>query len=188
MRRRSKKSHKIRNSLIVLIVLALMISAVALAYRMNNNRPVRVLLVTSMGNFTIELYSDMPITSGNFKNLTQHGFYDGTIFNRVVHNFVIQGGDVSMKGIIVPPIPDELPNKHSNARGSVGMAKTNEPNSATSQFYVNLKDNLNLDSNYTVFGRVIMGMDVVDAIGNVATGAQDRPLQNVTLIRAQLTG
>jgi len=151
-----------------------------------NNHPVRVLLVTSMGNITIELYDDMPITSGNFENLTKHGIYDGTIFHRVVHNFVIQGGDTSTKGISVPTIPDELPNKHSNVRGSVAMAKTSAPNSATSQFYINLKDNLNLDNNYSVFGKVIAGMDVVDEIGNTPVDADDRPLQDVTVIRAEL--
>jgi len=153
---------------------------------MQGGSPVRVLLVTSMGDITIELFDDMPITSGNFKDLADNGVFDGTIFHRVVHDFVVQGGDASEKGINVPTIPDELPNKHSNIRGSVAMAKTSAPNSATSQFYINLKDNLNLDSNYSVFGKVVSGMDIVDAIGNVSTDASDRPLQNVTLIRAEL--
>lgn len=144
-----------------------------------------VLLETSMGNITIELYDDMPITVNNFKRLTENGVYDGTIFHRVVHDFVIQGGDASSKGINVPTIEDELPNKHSNIRGSVAMAKTSEPNSATSQFYINLKDNPSLDSNYSVFGRVIEGMDVVDAIGDVKT-SNEKPLQDVTLKKAQL--
>jgi len=148
--------------------------------------PVKVLLVTSMGNITIELYNDMPITSGNFKNLTERKIFDGTIFHRVVHGFVIQGGDASVKGIDVPTISDELPNKHSNVRGSVAMAKTSEPNSATSQFYINLVDNVRLDTNYSVFGKVVVGMDVVDAIGNVPTDTNDKPLQNVTIIRAEL--
>jgi peptidylprolyl isomerase len=148
--------------------------------------PTRILLVTSMGNITIELYDDMPITSENFKNLTEYGIYDGAIFHRVVHDFVIQGGDASAKGISVPTIPDELPNKHSNIRGSVAMAKTDMPNSATSQFYINLVDNLSLDSNYSVFGKVIAGMDVVDAIGNVSTDSNEKPLQDVTVIRAEI--
>jgi peptidylprolyl isomerase len=151
-----------------------------------NANPVKVLLVTTMGNITIELYDDMPITSENFKNLTRQGIYDGTIFHRVVHDFVIQGGDASVKGISVPTIPDELPNKHSNIRGSVGMAKTSDPNSATSQFYISLKDNLRLDNNYSVFGKVIAGMDVVDAIGSTSTDNNDKPLQDITVIRAQL--
>ena len=145
-----------------------------------------ILLSTNMGDIAIELYDDMPITSENFKNLTEHGIYDQTIFHRVVANFVIQGGDASTKGINVPTIPDELPNKHSNVRGSVAMAKTSEPNSATSQFYINLKDNsASLDSNYSVFGRVVAGMEVVDAIGNVQT-QNDRPILDVTLVKAQI--
>ena len=152
-----------------------------------NANPTKVLLVTTLGNITIELYDDMPITSGNFKNLTEHGIYDGTIFHRVAKNpAVIQGGDASAKGINVPTIPDELPNKHSNIRGSVAMAKTSAPNSATSQFYINLVDNLYLDSNYSVFGKVIAGMDVVDAIGSVSTDSNDKPLQDVTVIRAEI--
>ena len=151
-----------------------------------NTDKVKVLLVTTVGNITVELCDDMPITSGNFKSLAQKEVYDRTIFHRVVHNFVVQGGDAGVKGISVPTIPDELPNKHSNARGSVAMAKTNEPNSANSQFYINLKDNLYLDSNYSVFGKVIAGMDVVDAIGNKPTDTNDKPLQDVTIIRAEL--
>jgi peptidylprolyl isomerase len=146
-----------------------------------------VTLNTTMGTIVIGLFDDMPITTGNFKNLTQLGVYDGTIFHRVVKGFVIQGGDASAKGINVPTIPDELPNKHSNVRGSVAMAKTNLPNSATSQFYINLVDNLGLDSNYSVFGNVIQGMNVVDNIGNVAVDYNDRPLQDVTLLKATLS-
>lgn len=143
-----------------------------------------VALDTTMGNITIELFADMPITTGNFENLTQLGFYDGTIFHRVIHDFVIQGGDLTSKGITVPPILDELPNKHGNVRGSVAMAKTSQPNSATSQFYINLGNNSYLDSNYVVFGQVVDGMDVVDSISNVPTDSNDRPLQDVTILEA----
>jgi len=143
-----------------------------------------------MGTIVVGLFDDMPITTGNFKNLTQLGYYDGTIFHRVVHNFVIQGGDLSGKGIVVPKIPDELPNKHSNTRGSIAMAKTSQPNSATSQFYINLVDNggapAYLDTNYSVFGQVVQGMDVVDSIGSLQTDINDRPLQNVTVQTARL--
>jgi len=178
---------------VAFIAVVLIIVVIVVVYQMvgrdgsgSSGGPVRVLLVTSMGNITIELHDDMPITSGNLRNLAESGVFDGTIFHRVVHNFVIQGGDASVKGIDVPTIPDELPNKHSNNRGSVAMAKTAQPNSATSQFYINLKDNLSLDTNYSVFGKVIVGMDVVDAIGNTSTDANDKPLQDVTLIRAEL--
>jgi peptidylprolyl isomerase len=177
----------------VVLIAVIAIAIVVVAYQMvgredagTNGGPTRVLLVTSMGDITIELYDDMPITSGNFESLTQSGTYDGTIFHRVVHDFVVQGGDASVKGISVPAIPDELPNKHSNVRGSVAMAKTKEPDSATSQFYINLKDNSHsLDSNYSVFGKVIEGLAVVDAIGSVQTDTNEKPLQDVTLIRAE---
>jgi peptidylprolyl isomerase len=142
-----------------------------------------------MGNITIKLYDDMPITTGNFKHLVETGVYDGTIFHRVVPGFVIQGGDATSKGITVLPIQDELPNKHSNVRGSVAMAKTSQPNSATSQFFINLNDTnaASLDSNYSVFGTVISGMDVVDAISRVPISPPNdgKPLQDVTLISAR---
>jgi len=142
-----------------------------------------VILVTSMGNISIELFTDMPITSSNFRNLTQYGVYNGTIFHRVVHNFVIQGGDATSKGIVVPTILDELPNKHSNVRGSVAMAKTIQPNSATSQFYINLVNNTHLDSNCSVFGQVVAGMDIVDSIGSVETYPADdgQPLTPIVI-------
>jgi len=174
----------------VLLALVFIALIAVVAYQMAGGGPARnpprIILITSKGNITIELYDDMPITSGNFKNLVMNGVYDGTIFHRVVQDFVVQGGDASMNGINVPTIRDELPNKHSNVRGSVAMAKTSEPNSATSQFYINLKDNLDLDSNYSVFGKVVEGMNVVDAIGNSQTDANDKPLEDITLIAADL--
>jgi cyclophilin family peptidyl-prolyl cis-trans isomerase len=125
--------------------------------------------------------------------------YDGTNFTRIVPGFVIQGGDATGKGIIVPNITDELPNKHSNLRGYVAMAKvsgpnaTVEPNSATDQFFINLNDSnaAELDSNYSVFGMVISGMDVVDAISlNLpasanATTYDGPPATPVTIITAR---
>lgn len=144
-----------------------------------------------MGIMVIGLFDDMPITSNNFKNLTALGLYDGTIFHRVVQNFVIQGGDIfDGKGITIPTIHDELPTKHSNIRGSVAMAKTGQPNSATSQFYINVADNTYLDTyggGYSVFGQVTQGMDVVDKISNVTT-SNSRPIQDVTLLKATLSG
>jgi peptidylprolyl isomerase len=153
----------------------------------------KVLIETNMGNITILLFDNMPITTGNFKNLVRTGVYDGTNFTRVAPGFVIQGGDATPKGITVQNITDELPNKHSNLRGSVAMAKTSEPNSATSQFFINLNDSnvASLDSNYSVFGSVIAGMDVVDAISHdVPTSANSSsydgpPATAVTIITAR---
>jgi peptidylprolyl isomerase len=153
----------------------------------------RVLLVTSMGNITIELYDDMPITTGNFKCLVNKGIFDETIFHRVIKDFVVQGGDPSTagNGETIPTIQDEYSANEShnlNDRSTVAMAKTDQPNSASSQFFINLKYNSDLDSSYSVFGKVVSGMDVADAIGNVATDTNDRPLQAVTLVKAQLIG
>jgi peptidylprolyl isomerase len=153
-----------------------------------------VLLVTSKGNITIALYDDMPITTGNFVNLTEHEIYDNTIFHRVVSNFVIQGGDPTGTGQGDPSIPDirdELPNKHSNVIGAVAMAKQGNPdgsavpNSASSQFFIDLVDNsATLDASYSVFGKVVAGMDVVAAIGTLQVDSNERPITPVTLIRA----
>ncbi len=189
-RTKERKAKAFRRKIIATVVIVVIVASLLLVYY-SSNRPSselnKVVLKTTMGDITIQLYDDMPITTGNFRDLVKRLVYDGTIFHRVVRDFVIQGGDATSKGITVATIPDELPNKHSNVRGSVAMAKTNEPNSATSQFYVNLKDNsANLDSNYSVFAVVISGMNVVDAIGNVATDSNDRPLQEVTLVKAEL--
>jgi peptidylprolyl isomerase len=186
---KERKARIFRRRMIILAVIVLIVASFGTIYyfgQLPSSEPNKVLLRTTMGDITIQLYDDMPITTGNFKNLVKTGVYDETIFHRVVANFVIQGGDASAKGISVATIQDELPNKHSNIRGSVAMAKTSEPNSATSQFYINLKDNsASLDSNYSVFGTVITGMDVVDAIGNVQT-ENEKPLQDVKITTAEL--
>jgi len=185
---KARKEKAFRRKIIALAVIVVVVVPLVLAYYFWSRPGAdsnKVLLKTTMGDITIQLYEDMPVTSGNFKNLVKQGIYDDTIFHRVVQNFVVQGGDATSNGITVASIPDELPNKHSNIRGSVAMAKTNQPNSATSQFYINLKDNSgSLDSNYSVFGTVIAGMNVVDAIGNVATD-NERPLQDVKLLKAE---
>jgi peptidylprolyl isomerase len=153
----------------------------------------RVLLVTSMGNITVQLRDDKPITSANFINLTERGIYDNTIFHRVIAGFMIQGGDPTGTGYGDPSIaviPDEIGNDNVNYNGTIAMANTGQPNSASSQFFINVADNHDLygsfDTSYTVFGQVIQGMDVVMAISHVAVDSSDRPLQNVTLIKAEV--
>lgn len=142
------------------------------------------------GNITIQLFDDMPITTGNFREIVKDHYYDGTLINRIVPGFVIQGGDLTSKGINWPPIEDENIGLHSNVRGTVAMAKTSDPNSATSQFYINLNDSnagspAFLDKNYSVFGQVISGMDNVDAISQVQINAtSSQPINSVTLISA----
>ena len=185
----------LKSKLMIFLVIFLVFIAAMVAYSTLTRKESfthEVLLVTSMGNVTIGLYDDMPITAGNFLNLTRSAIYDNTIFHRVVANFVVQGGDPTGTGKgdpNIPTIPDELPNRHSNVMGNVAMAKTAEANSASSQFFVNLKDNsADLDSNYSVFGKVTNGMDVVQAIGRVETNPsgdlQDRPIEDVKLIKA----
>lgn len=158
----------------------------------------RVRLVTSKGTIVVELDREKaPITVSNFLRYVEDGFYDGTIFHRVVPDFVIQGGgftpDLTRKDTR-PPIINESNNGLSNLRGTIAMARTNDPDSATSQFYINLVDNTSLDyapdrPGYAVFGRVIEGMDVVDAIAAVETttrnGFNDVPVENIVIERAE---
>ncbi len=134
---------------------------------------------TTLGDFTVELFEKVaPETVVNFLKYIDSGFFDGTIFHRIVSGFVIQGGgfteDMSQKRT-QPPIKNEAANGLKNLRGTLSMARTNDINSATSQFFVNLKDNDFLDHKpgnfgYAVFARVTEGMDVVDKIAAVATG------------------
>ncbi len=137
----------------------------------------------------IELHDDMPITTGNFKKLVQKGVYDGTIFHRVIDGFVIQGGDPTGTGYgdpAIPTIPDEFKGHNRNDRGTVAMANAG-PNTGSSQFFINLVDNNRLDPKHPVFGKVVEGMDVVDSIGKVATNGNDRPRQEVKIIKAELS-
>jgi len=149
---------------------------------------------TSLGEFHVELATDdAPITCANFQQYAQDGHFNGTVFHRVIPNFMIQGGgmtaDMSQK-TTRPPIKNEASNGLKNRRGSLSMARTNDPDSATSQFFVNLKDNAFLDpgrgnAGYAVFGHVTHGMDVVDRIAAVKTGSrgfhEDVPLEPVVI-------
>ena len=148
----------------------------------------KVLLETSMGNITIQLYPDMPITTGNFQSLVEKGFYDGVIFHRVIDGFMIQGGDPEGTGMGGPgyTIEDEFTDHNRNDRGTIAMANAG-PNTGGSQFFINLVDNNFLDEMHPAFGQVIEGMDVVDMIGKVKTDKEnDRPLEDVVIIRASV--
>jgi cyclophilin family peptidyl-prolyl cis-trans isomerase len=160
---------------------------------------VAVQVVTSLGDFTIQLLPERsPLTVAQFLKYVDQGFYAGTIFHRVIPNFVIQGGgfDASYKLKGTPTkVFNESGNGLTNQRGTVGLARPAEPHGGDVQFYVNLYDNAALDPNqtrwgYAVFGKVVQGMDVVDRIGNVATGAkgpfkEDAPLQPVVIERIE---
>jgi peptidylprolyl isomerase len=145
-----------------------------------------VKLETTMGNITIELRADMPITAGNFEKLVKQGFYDGVIFHRVIDGFMIQGGDPTGTGRGgSTPIKDEFTKNNHNVRGTIAMANAG-PNTGSSQFFINLVDNTFLDSKHPVFGKVVEGMDVVDKIGKVRTDSNDRPVTPVKIIRATI--
>lgn len=144
-----------------------------------------VRLETNMGNITIALDPAMPITAGNFETLVKKGYYDGVIFHRIIDGFMLQGGDPTGTGRGGPgyTIKDEFTNANQNNRGTISMANAG-PNTGGSQFFINLVNNNFLDTKHPVFGRVIEGMDVVDKIAKVKTDANDRPVQNVTIIHA----
>ena len=149
---------------------------------------------TTLGDFTIEFYEkEAPESVANFKRYIDDGFFDGTIFHRIVPGFVIQGGgfteDMSQKRT-KPPVKNEADNGLKNSRGTLSMARTNDINSATSQFFVNLKDNDFLDHSrgnfgYAVFAQVTQGMDVIDKIAAVETGRKrgfdDVPVEAVIM-------
>ena len=155
---------------------------------------------TSLGSFTVELFAqDAPVTTKNFLDYVDAGHFDGTVFHRVIPGFVIQGGGLAADMRQKPtraPIRNEADNGLKNRRGTLSMARTNEPHSATSQFFVNLVDNAFLDpgrggAGYAVFGCVTEGMDVIDRIATVKTGNtaghQDVPLTPVEVTSAKRT-
>jgi peptidylprolyl isomerase len=214
-RRRRPRKKKSNTKKIVLIVALAAVAVIIVAYNMLGNNDgssengstqnvtstqMKVLLETSMGDITIQLRDDMPITTENFKNLVQQGVYDGTIFHRVVNlpnNLVmIQGGDPTGTGYGDPSIPSiqdefsENPENNKNERGTIAMANKGEdyPNSGSSQFFINGAYNSHLDNLHPIFGEVIDGLNVVDDILDVETSGEpsNKPLEDVTLIRAQL--
>ena len=155
----------------------------------------KVRLQTTMGNIIIKLYDDMPITTGNFKNLVEQGTYNEVIFHRVIPGFMIQGGDPTGTGMGDPSIPsieDEFLEGHSNVRGTISMANAG-PNTGSSQFFINIGDNINLDFNqppeaskHPVFGEVTEGMEIVDRISQVPRDNRDKPRNPVRIIKAEI--
>ena len=153
---------------------------------------------TTLGNFTVELYDDKaPVSAENFLKYVDEGFFDGTVFHRIVPGFVIQGGGLTPDYVhkkTHPPVKNEAANGVRNERGTLSMARTDEIHSATSQFFVNLADNDFLDQRpgqygYAVFGRIAEGMDVIDRIAKVGTGRRkghsDAPLEDIVITSAR---
>ena len=162
------------------------------------NDMTQVTISTSIGDIQLELDGEKaPITVENFKTIVSSGYYEGTIFHRVINGFMVQGGgltaDMNNKSSGTSPIQNEANNGLSNDRGTIAMARTGEPHSATSQFFINHKDNEFLNHTgenpqgwgYAVFGKVTDGMDIVDQIADVTTGNvgpyQDVPLEVITI-------
>ncbi len=159
-----------------------------------NTTGTKVLLQTTAGNITIQLRTDKPITTANFINIVKNGWYDGTIFHRVIAGFMIQGGGINQT---VSTIQDEIGSNNRNLPYTIAMAKTSQPNSATSEFFINVADNgannPSFDSTYTVFGSVISGQNVVDTIANAQVtanpnmpGETSTPVHPVSIIKATI--
>lgn len=152
----------------------------------------RVEIATSKGTIVVELFRDKaPLSVQNFLDYVRRGFYDGTIFHRVIPGFMVQGGGFDEQLQLRPPagsLINEADNGLANQRGTIAMARKNEPHTASSQFFINLVDNAFLDHKskdngrtwgYAVFGHVVAGMDVVDAIARAPTGAGPRGMRDV---------
>lgn len=181
--------------------LSMMAVVFLLAFPLNNSaadKNPKVIMKTTMGDITLELYMDKaPVTVKNFVGYIDDKFYDGTIFHRVIKDFMIQGGghtaDMSKKPT-KGSIKNEADNGLSNKRGTIAMARMPDPHSATAQFFINHIDNTNLDHmdksdqgyGYCVFGNVVAGMDVVDAIANVKimtrNGVPNVPRETIEII------
>ena len=168
------------------------------ANNLMENKMTQVTIKTSVGDIQLELNDEKaPITVENFKTIASSGYYEGTIFHRVINGFMIQGGgltaDMNNKSSGTGPIQNEANNGLPNDRGTIAMARTMDPHSATSQFFINHKDNAFLNHTgetsqgwgYAVFGMVTQGMDIVDQIAEVATGSsgayQDVPEEVITI-------
>jgi peptidyl-prolyl cis-trans isomerase A (cyclophilin A) len=177
----------------LLLGISLLLPVITFAGEAATKNP-QVVIKTSEGDITLQLFADKaPVSVANFLEYVDSGFYKGTIFHRIIPNFMIQGGgftpDMKEKETR-EPIANESKNRLHNTRGTVAMARTNDPNSATSQFFINQRTNLRLDwapgnEGYTVFGEVIQGMDIVDFIATTPTkttgGMGDVPQQAIVI-------
>lgn len=195
-----KVKDVLKNKPIVIFIIAILIIlftffVMEMFSNIDENMATKVKFETTQGDIVIELYDDMPITAGNFKKLVGEGFYDGIIFHRVIKDFMIQGGDPTGTGMGGPgyQIKDEFVVGHSNTRGTLSMANSG-PNSGGSQFFINLVDNSFLDydkqplsSKHPVFGEVTEeSLEVIDKIANTPTGAGDKPIEEVKIIKASI--
>jgi len=181
------------------VMIAIILIGVCTMNNLEANENVNVKIITNKGTIELDLYADKaPITVENFVKYANDGFFNGTVFHRVINNFMIQGGGFTIEGDhktdTYDQIQNEADNKLSNENGTIAMARTNNPHSATSQFFINVKDNSFLDHTdkkrgwgYCVFGKVTKGMDIVDAIKvvpthvNPKTGMPDWPVEEIII-------
>ncbi len=161
-------------------------------YQETNKKTNTVLLeLDDERKILIELYPDIaPISVKNFQKLVENDFYNDILFHRVVHGFVIQAGDGTSLGKSANTIKGEfksngVENNLSHERGVVSMARANAKDSASSQFFIMLEDNKNLDGEYAAFGRVLAGMEVVDSIGNALVDSNDKPIKDIKIKKAE---
>ena len=184
-----------------ILILTLLLSMTAMANPNTQSKvdTTKVVLTTNLGTITVLLFEkESPISAKNFLSYVDSGFYGGLTFHRVIPGFMIQGGgfmkNLAKRQTILPPIKNESDNGMKNDRGTIAMARTMDPHSATSQFFINVSDNaaLNMSSQgwgYAVFGKVIEGMDVVDKIVGVKTeaknGMKDIPVEPIIIISAK---
>ncbi len=200
----AKKKNVSNSTLYIVLIMFVVVTVSVVIYANLKGADTinKVLIKTSMGDIELELFPNKaPITVDNFLDYVKDGFYNGTIFHRVIDGFMIQGGGFE-PGMIQkktnPPIKNEADNGLSNLRGTIAMARTQVVDSATSQFFINLKDNTFLDHKnntpsgygYCVFGKVIKGMDVVDSIAKVKTHSvgyfQDVPIKDVIIEKIEI--
>ena len=181
--------------------LTALLLAVLVSTASHAEQPTQVKVTTNLGEFVIEVNSERaPLTAANFLRYVREGFYSNTLFHRVVPNFVIQGGGHDATTLQLKPTHENIFNESGNGlqnkRGAVGMARSEPPHSGNAQFYINLVDNPDLDPvptrwGYTVFGRIVQGMDVIDRIGETPTGAtgpfkSDAPLKPVVIQKMEI--
>ena len=188
------KKKTLKKFIIGIILVVIVIGGYYIMSNRNSENK-KVQLETNKGNIVIELNEKAaPITVKNFLTYINDGHYDGTVFHRIIDGFMIQGGGFDEAGNekeTRAPIKLESKNGLDNDRGTIAMARTNDQNSATSQFFINSVDNdfLNYapgNDGYAVFGKVVEGMDVVDEIAKVETDSNDKPLEDVVILRARL--
>lgn len=186
-------------SILTLTFLVMSLTSIAFTDPQSKDDTTKVVLSTTMGNITILLFEkESPISVKNFLAYVDSGFYGGLTFHRVIPGFMAQGGgflkNLTKRQPILPPIKNESDNNMKNERGTIAMARTMDPHSATSQFFINVADNaaLNISSQgwgYAVFGKVIEGMDIVDKIVSVKTearnGMKDVPVDPIIIISAK---